>query len=356
MSYRKLTLWMVLVISLGLGACRGAPPEGAATDTPGAGGIASETAAPTQEPAVTVAFETPQPTLPVAPSETVAAGGTPQATAEGTAGTPSGTQAVGTPAGTPGQAGAGDRAEFVADVTVPDGSNFAPGAAFVKTWQLRNSGTTTWDTSYALVYVRGEQMGGPAAVPLTANVAPGQTVDISVDMVAPAATGSYTGFWQMRTAAGGLFGVGGGANEPIYVQINVVPDAGTGGTVAPGPTGEAGAIQVTGATLAVDQATRTGACPQTFAFTGNIQSTGAGSVSYVLQAEADTPGFVFNLPAPNTSNFTGAGPRNFGVAYNMEFNGSVSGQMWLQVTAPNDVSSNRLSFSLTCDAAPTATP
>ena len=31
-----------------------------------------------------------------------------------------------------------DRAQFLADVTVPDGTRFDPGQAFTKTWKLRN--------------------------------------------------------------------------------------------------------------------------------------------------------------------------------------------------------------------------
>jgi len=37
-----------------------------------------------------------------------------------------------------------DRAQFISDVTVPDGTTFAPGATFTKTWRLKNSGTCTW--------------------------------------------------------------------------------------------------------------------------------------------------------------------------------------------------------------------
>ncbi|PIU90073.1 MAG: hypothetical protein COS63_04110, partial [Anaerolineae bacterium CG06_land_8_20_14_3_00_57_67] len=48
-----------------------------------------------------------------------------------------------------------DWAQFVADITVPDGASFAPGAAFTKTWRLKNIGTCTWTTSYALVFVSG---------------------------------------------------------------------------------------------------------------------------------------------------------------------------------------------------------
>jgi len=51
-----------------------------------------------------------------------------------------------------------DAAKFVSDLTVPDGTNFASGAAFTKTWRLQNVGTCTWGTSYRLVFSGGEQM------------------------------------------------------------------------------------------------------------------------------------------------------------------------------------------------------
>ncbi|HGJ66308.1 TPA: hypothetical protein ENS27_13160, partial [bacterium] len=44
-------------------------------------------------------------------------------------------------------------AGFVADVTVPDGTSFAPGAAFIKTWRLKNIGTCTWTGKYGLSFV-----------------------------------------------------------------------------------------------------------------------------------------------------------------------------------------------------------
>ena len=37
----------------------------------------------------------------------------------------------------------------------------------------------------SLVFVQGSQMGGPASVAFTQSVAPGQTVDLSVDLVSP---------------------------------------------------------------------------------------------------------------------------------------------------------------------------
>ena len=114
-----------------------------------------------------------------------------------------------------------DWAQFVADITVPDGTNFAPGAAFTKTWRLKNIGTCTWTTSYALVFVSGSQMGAPSVVNLPTSVAPGGTVDVSANMTAPAVNGHYRGYWQLRNASGVLFGIGTYANSSFWVDINV---------------------------------------------------------------------------------------------------------------------------------------
>jgi len=115
-----------------------------------------------------------------------------------------------------------DWAAYVKDVTVPDGTIFAPGAQFTKTWRLQNIGTCSWTPTYALVYTSGAQMSGPAVAALTTNVNPGQTVDVSVNLTAPAAQGSYQGYWMLRNASGALFGLGGTAKNAFYVDIKVV--------------------------------------------------------------------------------------------------------------------------------------
>ncbi|MEO8355652.1 MAG: NBR1-Ig-like domain-containing protein [Chloroflexota bacterium] len=113
-----------------------------------------------------------------------------------------------------------DAASFVSDVTYPDGSNVALGGSFTKIWRIRNTGTCTWNTSYALVYVSGEKFGAPNAVALPGSVAPGQAVDIPVNLTAPSRGGSYIGYWKLRNPSGGLFGVGTG-DASIYTDIRV---------------------------------------------------------------------------------------------------------------------------------------
>jgi hypothetical protein len=114
-----------------------------------------------------------------------------------------------------------DRASFVADVRVPDGTLFTPGAAFSKAWRLKNSGNCTWTTSYSVVFYTGHQMSAPTSVNMPYAVPPGQTVDLTVNMTAPMTEGEYRGFWILRNSSGNLFGIGPAADSPFWVEIQV---------------------------------------------------------------------------------------------------------------------------------------
>lgn len=114
-----------------------------------------------------------------------------------------------------------DWVTFVKDVSIPDGTKFSPGETFTKTWRLKNRGTCTWTPDYMLVFASGDQMGGTTAVRLPGYVYPGETVDVSVTLTAPAKRGHYVGYWMLRNPAGTLFGFGDSANKAFYVDINV---------------------------------------------------------------------------------------------------------------------------------------
>lgn len=119
-----------------------------------------------------------------------------------------------------------NNADFLADVTIPDGSIMTPNQAFTKTWRFRNVGTCTWTPSYAIVFSSGNSMNGPATQALTGNVNPGQTVDISVNLTAPGSTGNYTGYWKFRDGSGVLF-------DQFYVEIKVQNPATATNTLPP---------------------------------------------------------------------------------------------------------------------------
>lgn len=108
------------------------------------------------------------------------------------------------------------------DVTIPDDTAMEPGQRFTKVWRLRNVGTCTWNTSYAIAFFSGEQMGAPASVPLPGKVAPGQSVDLAVDLIAPQDAGTHQGNWKLRNAASVLFGIGPNSSSPFWVRIMVI--------------------------------------------------------------------------------------------------------------------------------------
>ncbi|MGD8823064.1 MAG: NBR1-Ig-like domain-containing protein [Anaerolineales bacterium] len=115
-----------------------------------------------------------------------------------------------------------DRAQFISDVNYPDDTNVPPGTSFTKTWRIKNTGTCTWNADYDLVFDHGDSMGGPASVPITSgSVAPGQTVDVSVDLVAPASNGTYQGYWTLRNPDGVIFGIENSTSGTFWVKIKV---------------------------------------------------------------------------------------------------------------------------------------
>ncbi|NIS81296.1 MAG: hypothetical protein GTO14_14080 [Anaerolineales bacterium] len=114
-----------------------------------------------------------------------------------------------------------DRAIFIDDVTIADGTEFKPETTFTKTWRLKNSGSCTWTTEYHLVFIDGDQMGGSDEVAFPGIVDPEREVDLSVGLTAPDAEGTYRGNWQLRNASGGIFGIGDDADEPFWVEIVV---------------------------------------------------------------------------------------------------------------------------------------
>jgi len=121
-------------------------------------------------------------------------------------------------------------ASFVADVTVPDNSQFFPGQVFTKTWRLLSSGGAAWPANTRWVFVSGDQMGAPEGVDVPA-AATGTTADISVMMKAPGAPGSYKGHWQLQTSDGDPIG------QQAYVAI-VVPGQQDGGVGDQQPGGQ----------------------------------------------------------------------------------------------------------------------
>jgi hypothetical protein len=117
----------------------------------------------------------------------------------------------------------------VADISIPDGTKLGPNATFTKTWRIRNIGRCTWTTAYALTFDSGSAMSGPTSINIPGSVAPGQYIDLSVNLTSPGSAGSYKGNWKLRNGSGATFGIGPSANSAFWVDIQVV-------TATPTPT------------------------------------------------------------------------------------------------------------------------
>ncbi|MGE5249310.1 MAG: NBR1-Ig-like domain-containing protein, partial [Bacteroidota bacterium] len=175
-----------------------------------------------------------------------------------------------------------DRARFITDVTVPDGTILAPGIVFSKTWRLKNVGTCTWTTAYSLIFDSGEKMGGPDRAPMPYNVAPGQTVDVTVSLISPSTKGTYRGYWKFANASGVPFGIGLDGTKAWWVDI-FVSSTGIVPTVVTPPVGAA------------------------YDFAGNACSavwfSGAGQLP-CPGSDGDNRGFVLQVPSPRLEDGT----------------------------------------------------
>ncbi len=137
-----------------------------------------------------------------------------------------------------------DNAGYVADVTIPDGTNMAPGQGFEKKWKLQNTGSCTWSTSYQLAFSSGALMGGAPSF-IKVPVPPGNQADVAVQLTAPTTAGSYTGTWRMQNANGQAFG------NFITVVITVGSSSATV-TPGPSPTPGSGTVTISGYAGAID--------------------------------------------------------------------------------------------------------
>ena len=166
-----------------------------------------------------------------------------------------------------------DLGKFITDVNIPDGTVMTPSQAFTKTWRIQNIGACSW-TGYSLVFDTGDAMGGAASSAIGTTPSNG-TVDISINLTAPASPGNYRGYWRIRSGAGVLFPiVSGYQGKSFYVDIKVQSPATATSTLPP-----AIVFAVTGVTYSVSTWSSGGSvnCPR---ITANITTNAAGSVDY----------------------------------------------------------------------------
>jgi hypothetical protein len=157
-------------------------------------------------------------------------------------------------------------AQFITDVTIPDGTIMTPGQAFTKKWRIKNIGSCTW-SGFALVFDSGDSMGAPATKAIS-DLGPSQEVDLEVALTAPTPPGSYRGYFRITTNGGVLVPVvNGHQGKSFYVDIKVQSAATATNTSAP-------AFAVTSVTFNV-----TNSCSPNSSYTYSVTTNGPGTVN-----------------------------------------------------------------------------
>ena len=109
-----------------------------------------------------------------------------------------------------------DKAALIPDASQASAS-LAIGSKFTRTWQLSNTGECSWH-DYSIVFVAGERLNAPDSIAVQ-DTAPKSSTTISVDLVAPASAGSFTGVFELRDATGKAVTVDGAANFSLSVAV-----------------------------------------------------------------------------------------------------------------------------------------
>ena len=103
------------------------------------------------------------------------------------------------------QSQAADKATWISNDPL-DSALANPDAKFDITWQMKNSGTTTWTTKYTIRYFSGNIIMETNQFHFRDTVKPGDTGTFIVDAIAPSKPGSYNTWWKMTNDLGQNFG------------------------------------------------------------------------------------------------------------------------------------------------------
>jgi hypothetical protein len=94
---------------------------------------------------------------------------------------------------------------FIEDITIPDGTEVAPGERLDKRWKVENAGTCNWDGRYHLKLIAGPDMGVSPQQALYPALSGTEAV-IRMVFVAPQEPGSYRSAWGAFDPGENLFG------------------------------------------------------------------------------------------------------------------------------------------------------
>lgn len=113
--------------------------------------------------------------------------------------------------------------QYLGDVNYPPDSVVNAGTSFTKTWRVKNTGTCTWDNgdhNVDLWFEGGDQMSNTSPQDIyDGAVNPGDTVEVSVKLFAPATPGTYISYWLPIGDGNLRFGYGDKNQYSLAVKI-----------------------------------------------------------------------------------------------------------------------------------------
>ena len=156
--------------------------------------------------------------------------------------------------------------------------------------------------------------------------------------------GGYRGHWMLKNEANASFGVGEGGDQTIWVDILVSDSV----AVITSPNA-VGGDQISNVSLAVDAAVVKVDCSPdgyTFIFEALFTSHEESTLTYRMEITSGEAGIKIRQPPPETRNYiAGVHSKEF----KLTFFESISGLVQFHIIEPEDILSNQVRFSLTCN-------
>jgi hypothetical protein len=214
----------------------------------------------------------------------------------------------------------------------PDGTIYKPGETFFKTWRIQNNSECTWNTSYQVAFWSGDQMGGATYYNFPQYLPPGESADVSIQLAAPDAAGTYKGEWKLKTPDGQSFGVG-SYSEAFWTEIVVSTDEEPG-------------YGVTSVTYDLKRDPPTG-CPTNTRYTATAHVSFSGPMKEVILQFKHSDGY-------NSSKIkmevTEATTMSFDEPWMFGFTNS-QGPKWIMLIQifPKYIEFNKLNFAFQCN-------
>jgi len=110
-------------------------------------------------------------------------------------------------------ASSGDKAELISQ-SPTDGTSIPKNSTWDMTLVVKNAGTTTWDSKYALKFFAGDRMESPNDLYIVGEVKPGATYTFLFSMKAPDSKGTKQTNWVIQNGNGANF-------YAMFVKIEV---------------------------------------------------------------------------------------------------------------------------------------